>query len=155
MLRECLFLSSIDVFLQVFLSRCVMVGEDLLCAPQEIIRKDFEERARLSRGFQPHTEAVMDFMSVLPGGQVPRVDAAEHNYARQLEACGEEQPVDGRPFWDLRQNVLGTVRDSKYVGALMPSGTMWSSKLKRPMVAEEYLLAQGNIMSRTDSEQQI
>ena len=154
-LRECVFLSSIDVFLQVFLSTCDMVGEDLLCAPQEIIRKDFEKRSRQTRGFQPDTESVMDFMSVLPGSAIPRVDACEHNYARQLKTCGKEQPVEGRPFWDLRQNVLGSVRQSPLIGTLMPQGTIWSSTLQRPMVAEEFLLAQGNIMYRTDSEQQI
>lgn len=155
MLRECIFLSSIDVFLQVFRSKCVMVGEDLLCAPQEIIRRDFEARARKERGFQPNPEAVMDFQSVLPGGQVPRLHMAELNYAKQLEAWGEEQPVDGRPFWNLRENILGSVRTSKYMQSLMPNGTHWSSKLQRPMMAEEVLLGQGHVMSRTDSEQQI
>ena len=45
-LRDCIFLSSLDVFLRLFVSSSTLVGEDLFCAPREYIEADYLARAR-------------------------------------------------------------------------------------------------------------
>ena len=164
-LRELwVFVSSLDVFLQVFMCACSMVGEDMYCDSPVAIAADFEERLALQGDLSKKEEysrlaagvsavdlpPLLDFKSVLPGGQLPRIDAHEWNYAQQRAARGEEQAVHGRPVWDLHQNVLKESREDPYVPTVLPASTLFSSRKQRPATCDEHLLCQGLVFETGD-----
>ena len=158
-LRETwVFLSSLDVFCQLFFASVAMTGEDMFCAPLEAIEQDFKERRaagdahaaapgqRLTAGDAPASSSqvpMFNFKSVLPAGQMPRIDAFEWNFAAQHAERGEAQPVGGRPVWDLHQNCLKDAREDCYIPTVLPGSTLYSSTHRRPATFEEHLLFQG------------
>ena len=79
MSRDCIFLSSIDVFLRLYVCSSTLVGEDLFCAPLEHIEADYLARAKAlgipdggdgkgGRGYP------MDFDMVMPASYLPKRD---------------------------------------------------------------------------------
>lgn len=165
-LRETrVFVSSLDVFLQLFCASETMVGEDLYCSSGEVIERDFMERSMALGGtgaFKSNLTrlpacdsdlawlpagAEVDFKSVLPAGQLPRLDAYEWNYSAQHAGRGEAEPQVGRPVWDLHQNCLKSAREDSDVPTVLPGSTLYSSLLGRPATAEEHLFFQGLIFT--------
>ena len=135
-----------------------MVGEDLYCSSGEVIERDFMERSMASSRCCNLTRcdsdlarlpagAEVDFKSVLPAGQLPRLDAYEWNYSAQHAGRGEAEPQVGRPVWDLHQNCLTSAREDSDVPTVLPGSTLYSSLLGRPATAEEHLFFQGLIFT--------
>ena len=161
-LRDCIFVSSIDAFLQLYVCSSTLAGEDLFCAPLEHIEADYHARAKAlgmtlhqacsqrlaaSDGLQP----VMDFDMVMPASYLPRRDKYEQVYSAHFTAQGFAEPTTGRPIWDLGQNAIRGVSKSKYSPTMLPKSTLWSSLLKRPATCEEHALHQGIVLGRTDA----
>ena len=155
-LRDCIFLSSIDAFLQLYVCSSTLVGEDLFCAPLEHIEADYLARAKAlgipdggdgkgGRGYP------MDFDMVMPASYLPRRDKYEQNYSAHFAAQGLAEPTTGRPIWDLGQNATRGVSKSKYSPTMLPKSTLWSSLLKRPATCEEHALHQGIVLGKTDA----
>ena len=156
MLRDCMFLSSIDAFLRLYVCSSTLVGEDLFCAPLEHIEADYLARAKAlgipdggdgkgGRGYP------MDFDMVMPASHLPRRDKYEQMYSAHFTAQGLAEPTTGRPFWDFGQNAIRGVSKSKYSPTMLPKSTLWSSLLKRPATCEEHALHQGIVLGRTDA----
>ena len=161
-LRDCIFLSSIDAFLQLYVCSSTLAGEDLFCAPAEHIEADYLARAKAlgialheacsqwrtaSDGLQP----VMDFDMVMPASYLPRRDKYEQMYSAHFAAQGLAEPTTGRPIWDLGQNAIRGVPKSKYSPTMLPRSTLWSSSLKRPATCEEHALHQGIVFGRIEA----
>ena len=150
MLRDCIFLSSLEVFLQLFCRFSTLVAEDLLCAPQAYIVEDYAARARdggVDVGFQP----VMDFKSVMPASHMPRIDSMKQQYAAYFARRGLPEPARGRPIWDSGQNATRGVAKHSHAPTMLPRATLWSSLLERPATCEEHALLQGIVLARTDA----
>ena len=156
MLRDCIFLSSIDAFLRLYVCSSTLVGEDLFCAPLEHIEADYLARAKAlgipdggdgkgGRGYP------MDFDMVMPASHLPRRDKYEQMYSAHFTAQGLAEPTTGRPIWDLGQNAIRGVSKSKYSPTMLPRSTLWSSSLKRPATVEEHFLHQGIVLGRIDA----
>ena len=161
-LRDCIFLSSIDATLRLYVCSSTLAGEDLFCAPAEHIEADYLARAKAlgialheacsqrrtaSDGLQP----VMDFDMVMPASYLPRRDKYEQMYSAHFTAQGLAEPTTGRPIWDLGQNAIRGVSKSKYSPTMLPRSTLWSSSLKRPATCEEHALHQGIVFGRIDA----
>ena len=155
-LRDCIFLSSIDAFLRLYVCSSTLVGEDLFCAPLEHIEADYLARAKAlgipdggdgkgGRGYP------MDFDMVMPASHLPRRDKYEQMYSAHFTAQGLAEPTTGRPIWDLGQNAIRGVSKSKYSPTMLPKSILWSSLLKRPATCEEHALHQGIVLGRTDA----
>ena len=155
-LRDCIFLSSIDAFLRLYVCSSTLVGEDLFCAPLERIEADYLARAKAlgipgggdgkgGRGYP------MDFDMVMPASHLPRRDKYEQMYSAHFTAQGLAEPTTGRPIWDLTQNTIRGVSKSKYSPTMLPKSILWSSLLKRPATCEEHALHQGIVLGRTDA----
>ena len=151
MLRDCIFLSSIDASLRLYVCSSALVGEDLFCAPLEHIETDYLARAKAlsipdggdGKGGPGYP---MDFASYLP-----RRDKYEQMYSAHFTAQGLAEPTTGRPIWDLGQNATRGVSKSKYSPTMLPKSTLWSSLLRRPATSEEHALHQGMVLGRTDA----
>ena len=151
MLRETMiFTSNLGTFLAMFkTTRPSLVGEDLMIAPEYLLKKDFAARAK-TQGQPPLQPGErMHFEMVMPGGEIPRIVIAERNYTTQLNRMGIPEPDRGRPVWDIHQNVLGGVRSDSYLPTVLPGCCLWSSLLKRPAEVHELMLSQGIVSTRT------
>ena len=158
-LRDCIFLSSLDAFLRLYVCSSTLVGEDLFCAPLEHIETDYLARAQgigheacsLRLTASDGLQQVMDFDMVMPASFLPRRDKYEQNYSAHFAAQGLAEPTTGRPIWDLGQNAIRGVSKSKYSPTMLPRSTLWSSSLKRPATVEEHFLHQGIVLGRIDA----
>ena len=126
-LRDCIFLSSIDAFLRLYVCSSTLVGEDLFCAPLEHIEADYLARAK-ALGITLHWPCSqrlaasdggdgkggpgypMDFDMVMPASYLPRRDKYEQMYSAHFTAQGLAEPTTGRPIWDLGQNAIRVYR---------------------------------------------
>ena len=146
MSRDCIFLSSIDAFLRLYVCSSTLVGEDLFCAPLEHIEADYLARAK-ALGIPDGGDG--------KGGRgypwIPRRDKIEQMYSAHFTAQGLAEPTTGRPIWDLGQNAIRGVSKSKYSPTMLPKSILWSSLLKRPATCEEHALHQGIVLGRTDA----
>ena len=96
--HECVFVSSLDVFLQLFVCNTVLKGEDMGCATPDSIQRDLEDWAASTRA---PVHANMDYDDVMPASHVLRRDACEWNYFAQCADRGSIEPASGRPLWDI------------------------------------------------------
>jgi len=149
-LRDCIFRSSLEVFLQLFCCKSTLVGEDLLCAPLEYIEEDYVRRATAQKVLDT-LPPDMDFESVMPASHLPRIDACKHAYAEHLATRGLPEPVTGRPIWDSGQNASRSVAMHPHAPTMLPRATLYSGTLKRPATCEEHALLQGVVIARTDA----